>query len=161
MWVLEGVQHGRKTEDGLRTENLDSLSFDLGRTPQDLERVELDTDEMPTSQLRQELRTAERGVPPDPGQAAEIRNEIARRWAVPWAVLGFAMVGVILGVRPQRTTRSLALGISLAVILVYYLIMHTMSILADQGRLPAMLCAWLPNGGLYAIGLVGLVSGDR
>lgn len=159
-WVLEKVEHARMTQDGLRTERIERVSFDLGRTPEDLERIEFDNDELTTAELRRELETAERGKPRDWVRAADIRMEIAGRWAVPWAVLGFAMVGAVLGIRPQRTTKGVALGISLAVILIYYLVLHTMSILAEQGKLPPVLCAWAPNIGLYAIGLAGLLSSD-
>lgn len=159
-WVLEKVEHARMTEEGLRTERLERVSFDLGRAPEDLERVEFDNDELPTAELRRELETAEHGKPRDRVRAADIRMEIAGRWAVPWAVLGFAMVGAVLGIRPHRTTKGVALGISLAVILVYYLVLHTMSILAEQGKLPAVLCAWAPNIGLYAVGIAGLLSSD-
>jgi len=160
-WVLEKVEHARMTQEGLRIERLERVTFDLGRAPEDLERIEFDNDELPTAELRRELEVVEQKRPSDHVRAADIRMEIAGRWAVPWAVLGFAMVGAVLGIRPHRTTKGVALGISLAVILVYYLVLHTMSILAEQGKLPALMCAWAPNLGLYAVGLAGLTSGDR
>ncbi|MCX7599697.1 MAG: LptF/LptG family permease [Armatimonadetes bacterium] len=160
-WVLEKVEHSRMTQEGLRTERIQRVSFDLGRTPEDLERIEFGTDELTTAELLRELEVAEQRKPRDWARGAEIRMEIAGRWAVPWAVLGFAMVGAVLGIRPHRTTRGVALGVSLAIILVYYLVLHTMSILAEQGKLPAALCAWTPNAALYAVGLAGLLSSDK
>lgn len=160
IWVLEKVEHARMTQEGLRTERLKKVTFDLGRAPEDLERIEFDNDELPTAELRRELEMAEERRPQDRTRAAEIRMEIAGRWAVPWAVLGFAMVGAVLGIRPHRTTKGVALGVSLAIILVYYLVLHTMSILAEQQKLPAVLCAWAPNIGLYVVGIVGLLSSD-
>jgi lipopolysaccharide export system permease protein len=107
-----------------------------------------------TAALRQELNMAERGPNADPGRAIAMQIEIAGRWSVPWGVVGCALVGIVLGIRPQRTSRGVALGISLVVILIYYLVMHTMSIVAEQGHISPVVCAWMPNGVLFLIGLV-------
>ncbi|MGD9519429.1 MAG: LptF/LptG family permease [Armatimonadota bacterium] len=159
-WVLEEVEHTRVTPQGVRSERLTELSYDLGRTPEDLSRIQYKTMELSTADLRAELRVVRTGPAADKGRANEIRTEIATRWATPWSVLGMALVGVAFGVRPQRTSRGVALGISLAVILLYYIVMHTMTILGEQGRLPAPMCAWVANLALYIVGLLGLFSHD-
>ncbi len=161
VWILEQLEHTRITPEGSRSEKLAELRYDLGRTPEDLERVKYTPDELRTTELLRELEVVTSGHAADAGRAAQIRMEIANRWSAPWAVLGMGLVGVALGVRPQRTSRGVALGLSLAVVLLYYIVMHTMTIVGEQGRLPAPLCAWLANGALVAVGLTGLFSHDR
>lgn len=161
VWVLEQLEHTRITPKGSRSERLSELRYDLGRTPEDLERVKYKPYELRTSELWREVQVVTSGPSADAGRAAQIRMEIANRWAAPWAVLGMALVGVALGVRPQRTSRGMALGMSLAVVLLYYIVVHTMTIVGEQGRLPAPLCAWLANAALAVVGLTGLFSHDR
>jgi lipopolysaccharide export system permease protein len=136
------------------------VRFDFGRNIADFERLRYDTDEMSTAMLRQELDKLRHGASTDPARAIDMEIEIAGRWAVPWGIVGCALVGVVLGIRPQRTSRGVALGISLVVILIYYLVMHTMSIVAEQGRISPVVCAWVPNAVLFVVGIVGLVSHD-
>ena len=156
IWRLQNVEHTTITPQGTQTEKIAELECDIGRAPLDLERVNYDLDELSTAELRRELAVVTRGPAHDATRAAEVRTEIQFRWSTPWSVLGFALVGVALGIRPQRTSRGVALGLSLAVILAYYIVMHTMSILGEQGRLPAFLCAWSANLGLYLAGGIGL-----
>ncbi len=160
-WVLQGVEHTVISPDGIRSERLGELVYDIGRSPEDIERIKYDPDELPTAELRRELEVVSRGPARDEARAAQIRAEIANRWATPWSILSFALIGVVLGVRPQRASKGVALGISLIVILAYYILMHTMTIVSEQGRLPAEICAWLPNVILYVAGIAGLAAHDR
>jgi lipopolysaccharide export system permease protein len=160
-WTLEQVEQSQILPGGgIRSCRLAELRYDLGRSPEDLQRVNYRPDELTTAELRRELQVVSRGPLPDPGHAAELRTELALRWARPWAVLGFAMAGLALGLRPQRTSHGIALSVSLAVILFYYVLLQTLTVLAEQGRLPALLCAWAANGGLFGIGVVGLLRHD-
>ncbi|MCD6350737.1 MAG: LptF/LptG family permease [Armatimonadetes bacterium] len=160
-WVLRDVEHTQITPQGILSQRLEEMKYDLGRAPEDLERIEYDTNELSAPDLRREIEIATSGPAADPLRAAELRVEAAQRWAMPWSVLGMALLGVALGVRPQRTSRSVALGLSLAVVLLYYVVLHTLTIVGQQGRLPAVVCAWTPNVALYAVGLVGLFTQDR
>jgi lipopolysaccharide export system permease protein len=159
-WILRDLQHTRMTPQGPREEHLNELRFDLGRDLTEFERLQYDTDELSTADLRSELAIAESRKAADPSRAATLRIEIAGRWSVPWGIVGCALVGIVLGIRPQRTSRGVALGISLFVILIYYLVLHTMAIVAEQGRISPVLCSWVPNAVLFAVGLVGLLSHD-
>jgi lipopolysaccharide export system permease protein len=159
-WLLENLEYTMVTRDGTRSHRVKQLKYDIGRSPEDLERIKYKPAELPTADLRRELEIVSHGRAADSGRAAQIRTEIATRWASPWSVLGMALIGVVLGIRPLRTSRGAALGISLAVILLYYIVMHTMTIVSEQGRLPAPVCAWAANAVLYAVAVTGLLSHD-
>ncbi|MBC7287505.1 MAG: LptF/LptG family permease [Armatimonadetes bacterium] len=160
-WILQGVEHTSIRPDGVASERLDELVYDLGRTPEDIKRIRYDPDELTTAELKRELQIAVSGAARDLLRQARIRTEIATRWAAPWSITAFVLVGIALGVRPQRTSKGVALGMSLVIILAYYIVMHSLAIVSEQGRLPAWLCAWAPNVALLTIGAAGLIAHDR
>lgn len=77
--------------------------------------------------------------------AFEERVELARRYSVPFACLVFALLGVPLGLQPVRAVRSRGLAVSLAVFLVYYLLLSGAEALGERGRVPIGLALWTPN----------------
>lgn len=79
-----------------------------------------------------------------------------QKFAVPFASLVFALVGAPMGLRPQRTSGSLGLGLSVLVIFVYYVLMFVGMALGQTGTLSPLLGAWLPDVIAGAIG-AGLV----
>jgi lipopolysaccharide export LptBFGC system permease protein LptF len=94
-----------------------------------------------------------------------LRTQAVEEWsfriAVPWAALGLALIGLPLGIRPQRASTGVGLGISLAVILAYYIAMSAMRILGQQGNLPPVVADWLPNVLLYTTGIGLLINKSR
>ena len=57
----------------------------------------------------------------------------------------FGLIGSSLGARPgSRTSRSQGFGISVVLILVYYVLSFSFSSLGVKGTLPPILAAWLP-----------------
>lgn len=81
-------------------------------------------------------------------QGSEIRElavQLHQKLSVPFASLVFALVGVPLGLRPNRSSSSLGLGLSILVIFIYYVTMFVFMALGQSGYLPPVLSAWLPN----------------
>ncbi len=74
------------------------------------------------------------------------------RLAIPTSSLIFALLAVPLGLRPHRSGSSIGLGLTILILLVYYLLMNTTLALGHSGRLPAALAAWSPN---LLVGAVG------
>lgn len=78
-----------------------------------------------------------------------------QKFALPWAALPFALLGVILGARTVRT-RSQGLGLSLVLVFGYYLLMSLGTALGDSGQWTPLWAAWLPHLVLMPC-LLGLV----
>lgn len=85
----------------------------------------------------------------------------ARKWQVrihekislPFACLVFAMIGAVLGIRPQDSGKATSFGICVGLIFGYYLFSFISQSLGISGLIPPWLAAWLPNFlGLSAAG---------
>ena len=95
----------------------------------------------------------------------EIRREtygIHDKFATPLVVLAMLLIGAPLGVRPQRTASAgLAMGISLMVILGYYLTWTFCTQWGKGGGNAPVLAAYLPVAALSVIGIVLLIRKGR
>ncbi len=124
------------------------ISLDLEDTIGVTESRAKDVSERPFNALQQDAANLST---PD-GLAAS--TELARRFAIPAASLVFSILAVPLGLQPVRSVRSRGLAVSLAVILIYYLLLTGAETLARQGFAPAAAMLWVPN---IALGLTGLL----
>ena len=59
------------------------------------------------------------------------------------------------------SSRGIGMGISLIVIFIYYVVMHTLTIVGEKGVFHAALMAWTPNILLYAAGIGFLFRSSR
>lgn len=76
------------------------------------------------------------------------------RLSVPWACMVLALVGAALGSRPQRSSSSVGLGLSVIIVFVYYVILSLTQSLGDAGYLPPVIAAWIANIIFLIIGAV-------
>ena len=79
--------------------------------------------------------------------------EIHKKFAIPFACLAFALVGVPLGQTLRRGGRGGGFAISLGVLLGYYLLLTSGETWAQEGRMAPALAMWLPNAILVALGV--------
>ncbi len=77
-------------------------------------------------------------------------NDLSVQWhqklSIPFASLVFALVGASLGLRPQRASNALGLGLSILIIFAYYVAMFVSMALGQSGLLDPVWAAWMPNG---------------
>jgi len=75
--------------------------------------------------------------------------ELAQRYALPASCFFLAIIAMILGIQPSRTslssagTISVSLGIS--IILIYYILFALLSALAENMKIPVLVGVWGPN----------------
>lgn len=82
----------------------------------------------------------------------ELEVQLHQKLSVPFASLVFALVGAPLGLRPNRSSSSIGLGLSILIIFVYYIAMFVCMAMGQTGYLPSVVSAWLPNLLTAAIG---------
>lgn len=123
------------------------IALDLDTALADLSRHEPEPKEIPTSELRRRIAGAQAGD--KTSTSAEV--ELARRFAIPFACLGFAAVALPLGVRPASSARAQSFSMSLVLILAYYLLLTLGESLGERGLLPAVPALWIPNFVLAAL----------
>ena len=75
------------------------------------------------------------------------------KFAVPFASLIFSILGVSVGFSHHRSSSARSLGISLIVIVIYYILVALGTGLGLLMIIPPFLSAWLPN---IIIGLVSI-----
>jgi lipopolysaccharide export system permease protein len=81
--------------------------------------------------------------------------ELYQKFSIPFTCMSFAFVGCLLGIRPQRTSGALGLGLSVLIIFAYYVILAVCQALGQTGSLPPIIAAWLPN--LITLGVGGVL----
>ena len=112
-------------------------------TPTNLAVLERPVEEVTTNGLRERVRVLRSG-----GNEKEARDgevEIARRVALPFASLMFALVGAPLGVRPSRAGKGVGFGLSVLITFSYWMSIQVVSVLGRGGILPPGLALMLPN----------------
>jgi len=93
-----------------------------------------------------------------PAERNKLTIEWHRRLVLPTAPLIFALIGVPLGIRSQRSGRGGGFTIGLVVFLLYYLFLSFAETLAEEGGLPPVPAIWTPTllflaGSLYLLQL--------
>ena len=78
-------------------------------------------------------------------EARRLQVRIQEKFTLPMACLVFGLIGASLGAKPNsRTSRSQGFGISVVLILVYYVLSFSFSSLGVKGTLSPLLAAWSP-----------------
>jgi LPS export ABC transporter permease LptG/LPS export ABC transporter permease LptF len=90
----------------------------------------------------------------------EERVEWQRRLAFPFACLSFALIGLPLGVSTTRGGKSVGLVISLALMLVYYLVFALGTKIAGNAQLSPFFGAWTGNIVFAVLGAAMLTRSD-
>lgn len=130
--------------------SLYDLNLPLDNPQRAAERIEKPEKEMPLSVLRETIAELKRQ-----GQiVTPFEAELHKRFSLPVAALVFVLVGFPLGIRTQRGGRTLAVGSSLAVVALYYVIHTFLEGMALRGRIPVAVAIWLPNAIFGAMGLL-------
>ena len=84
----------------------------------------------------------------------ELRMMMHIRIAIPWASVVLVLLGAAVGSRPQRSSSSLGLGLSVMIVFAYYVVMSILKSLGEAGLIPVMAAAWGPNASFLAVGSV-------
>lgn len=119
----------------------DRLKVGITRTPREILFARKDPSEMTIRELRTYIGVLRRSGESVVGHIVWLHTRVA----FPASSLIFALLAVPLGLRPHRSGRSIGLGLTIVILLGYYLLMNTTLALGQTGRLPALLAAWTPN----------------
>ncbi len=81
--------------------------------------------------------------------------------SIPFACVIFTLLGAPLGQKPQRQSNSVGIGLTLLVVIIYYVLVAVSEWLGLAGTLPAILAAWLPNLIIGSAGLIFIYNDRR
>jgi lipopolysaccharide export system permease protein len=129
-----------------------SLDFTLRKSPREVMRAKKDAQEMSYVELKEYIK----GLHGENVRGKVIRElEVAaeQKLAIPFAALVLALIGPPLGIRKQRSTTGIGVGLSLLVMIMYYVGMGFLGILGSQAQLEPVAAAWGCNVIGLALGL--------
>lgn len=150
--LFQGTMH---TTDVKHPERYHVLSFATHFTNLDIhgslkhEETAKRLEEMSTKELITDIRNIQKQ-----GQVPRWELiKLHKRFSFAFAPLAFILIGVPLGIKTHRSTKSLGFVISFCLAFVYYFIMLSGEHLGRIGTLPPGLAIWLPN---LFIGITGI-----
>jgi len=123
--------------------------------PMELAKVPKDANEMTLKQAIQAEKIYKKT-----GNIKEVRRikvRIQEKFTLPFACLVFGLIGSSLGSKSNlRSSKSQGFGLSVILILIYYVMSFIFSSFGVKGLLPAIFAAWLPvlislGGGIYLL----------
>jgi len=133
-------------------ERLDQLriSIDTGRAEllENFSKKDVTTDELDWSELRQQLHTGSLA------EQSDARRTLNRRLALSAAPLVFALFGGLLGMRVRRGGRGAGILLSIAVVIVYYLITLLGESLAKSNSVSAITGEWMSTAVMLLLSLI-------
>src|SRR5712671_1186073 len=87
--------------------------------------------------------------------------EMNKMFAIPFACIVFGILGLPLGITNRRGGRSSGFSLSIAIILIYYVMINNGEHLADTGKVGPALAMWTPNVILLVLGVYLLIRANR
>jgi LPS export ABC transporter permease LptG/LPS export ABC transporter permease LptF len=87
--------------------------------------------------------------------------EIHKKFSIPIACLVFAVLGIPLAESSRRGGKGSGFAISLAIIVVYYILLSGGETWAEEGKIRPALAMWMPNLVLLVLGLAAIVRSRR
>ena len=161
-WVLHSVHHWWRRENGDRlAESVATVKGRIGKSPDELLNIKKDTEDMTLPELKKLAQAREKAEGASQSSVLELIIEIDLRFAMPFSALGFALMAAPLGLRPQRTSKSIGFGLSILIVFGYYIVFQVMRVVGEQGTLPPVAAAWAPNIVLFLVGAGLLMDKSR
>ena len=135
--------------------NFDTYFYPLGDGPLKVSEIQKDANDMTVSEA-----IAAKNIYESTGNIKDARKmkvRIQEKFTLPFACLVFGLIGSSLGSKSNlRSSRSQGFGLSVILILIYYVISFLFSSLGVKGVLPPIIAAWLPvmislGAGIYLL----------
>ena len=123
--------------------NFKTYFYPLGDGPLKVSEIQKDANDMTVAEA-----IAARNIYENAGNVKDARKmkvRIQEKFTLPFACLVFGLIGSSLGSKPNlRSSRGQGFGLSVILILIYYVISFLFSSLGVKGLLSPILAAWLP-----------------
>ena len=87
--------------------------------------------------------------------------EIHKKFSIPFACFAFAVVGIPLAETARRGGKGSGLALSLAILVLYYVLISNGETWAQEGRMGPALAMWLPNLLFLMLALLALHRARR
>ncbi|MCX6343701.1 MAG: LptF/LptG family permease [Armatimonadetes bacterium] len=155
---------GTDSPSGTSFSSLDVQPIEIRRTPNQLALYQMtnmrNTDQLSFRQLTQMVEQLKSNPTVNWEKIRECDVNRWNKFALPISSLVFALIAAPLGIRPSRSGSSVGFGLSILLILLYWIVWHFTSHLAIQGNLPAPAGAFMADvlGIIVALALIKRVA---
>jgi len=123
------------------------MTLNLQNRPK-LNKVEKKAREMTTKEIYEELKDLDpHGIEPE-----VLLSEMHKKYAISFSSFFFVLIGIPLAIKTHRSEKSIGIGISLGVLVIYWVILAGATAFAIKGKIPPWVAAWIPN---TIIGVIG------
>lgn len=150
--LVHGTSDEPDPKDPAKLYKLNFKTYDLPLNVdalKDYENIAKKPKDMSVKELREEIkRLKEEGIDDIYSLVAEIHHKIA----LAGASLAFLLIGIPLGITTRRTEKSISIGISLSLMLLYWALLISGKALAQKNIVPAFLAMQFPN---FLVGGIG------
>jgi len=102
-------------------------------------------DEMNLTELREMLEKEKTNPSPSQERIRRLEVDFHGRVAIPLATFLLSLIAIPLGIRIERGEKSISLGISLIIVVAYYVLFLAGKLMGQEGLLPVYLAMWFPN----------------
>lgn len=149
MWTM----HNGMIYDVANGRNQHTMKFDtqvlpINESPRQIVQSQKKPEEMTMKELSEQIGIMKSQYV----NTNKLEAELHQRVTVPMASLIFTLVGVPLGMQPNRNSSSMGFVMSIIIIFIYYSLMTMAGAIARGGLVSPMLAVWLPN-------IIGLLAG--
>ncbi len=143
-WEFIDGQILTRTPSGSTTSaEFDRYLYPLNSAPIRISKLPKDANNMTVSEARKAQKLYEEAGNRKESRRMKVR--IQEKFTLPMACLVFGLIGSSLGAKPNaRTSRSQGFGISVVLILIYYVLSFSFSSLGVKGTLSPLFAAWSP-----------------
>ncbi len=114
-------------------------------------KIEKKPKDMSINEIRQEINNLKKESIED---LNSLKIELYKKFALAFSVLAFVLIAMPLGITTKRSERSVGFGISLGVIICYYILSVACESLSLKGRLAPAVAMWAPNALLFLISII-------
>lgn len=132
--------------------------LNLKQGPHRIGLMERNPDEMESPLLKRTILAMEKDPLQNKDQIRVLWMKYYIREALPFACLVFALIGAPSGIRPVRSGSQAGVALSVLIILIYYFSMAVCKSLGQNGTLPELFAAWIPNLVFSGIGILLLIK---
>lgn len=154
-WQFErGQEHLFFSDDKANLNEFFQKEIKLEAQPAELVRFEKNPDDMNLWELSEYIFKQRRSG----RDVTKLELKWNEKVAMPFTCLIFMIIGMPMGIRPSRTSSGVGFGMSLLVIIGFYILSAVSRGIGSSGVIPPMLIAWMPNLITGAIGVQMLVK---
>jgi len=131
--------------------NFTEMSIILEQGMEDRARRKTKVGEYTYKELGERIDILEERGNADESTVRQLKVDFYSKLSIPFASFAFVFIAAPLGLKPQRASSSVGLGVSVIIIFVYYVIQQLFRVLG-QSWIDPLAAAWIPNIILCSVG---------